>query len=178
MLQDEAQRPEVAAYDPTPSPVVDWKRGFVVALKAGAVIAIASSMPILSLLCCLWVPLGGALSVWFYTKDARTMRAVSVGAGARLGAMAGVIGFLVWVPAYGLILSLAHVDFRKMMVDAAAKASEINPSPQSQAWMQWAGTPEGLVTMIVLMLFMFFLAFVLFATIGGAIGTRLFNKGE
>src|SRR3954447_21491594 len=73
---------------------LDWSVGFKAAVLTGLLASVPSSLPILSLACCLWVIGGAALTVLLYQKWKPGM--VSTGMGARLGAVAGLFSFLFW----------------------------------------------------------------------------------
>lgn len=65
------------------------------AMTGGIVIGLLSIIPYLNLACCLWVLLGGALATYLYIKKSTTP--VLMAEGLQLGAMAGVIGGLLYV---------------------------------------------------------------------------------
>ena len=63
------------------------------ALIGGAVIGILSVIPLVSTCCCLWAILGGLLASYLYVKNSPTP--VTVGEGAIVGALAGVVGAII-----------------------------------------------------------------------------------
>jgi hypothetical protein len=65
------------------------------ALLGGLVVGLLSSIPFLNYCCCIWGIGGGLLAVFLYIKDSPTP--VRPGDGAVLGAMAGVIGALLYL---------------------------------------------------------------------------------
>lgn len=74
-------------------------------LLAGALIGTLANLPILNLIncfLCIWVWLGGALSVVFYRRFQGTGPAPTPGQGAGLGAVSGLIGTLVGFVVYSL----------------------------------------------------------------------------
>ncbi len=76
------------------------------ALIGGVVLGLLSVIPIVSLgnvCCCLWAILGGVLASYLYVKNSPTP--ASVGDGAILGAMAGLIGAVITL-VIGIPLSL------------------------------------------------------------------------
>ncbi len=72
------------------------KRAFWLStLIAGAVIALFGNLPVLNLInsaVCIWVWLGGALSVFLYRRFQGGGPVISTGKGAGLGALSGLIG--------------------------------------------------------------------------------------
>lgn len=65
------------------------------AVTGGVVIGLLSIIPFVNLACCLWVLLGGALAAYLYIK--KSTIPVLMAEGLQLGAMAGVIGGLLYV---------------------------------------------------------------------------------
>jgi ABC-type Co2+ transport system permease subunit len=64
-------------------------------LIAGAAIAVFGNLPVLNLIncaICVWVWLGGALSVFLYRRFQGSQSVVSAGQAAGLGALSGLIG--------------------------------------------------------------------------------------
>ena len=73
-------------------------RSFLLAVvSAGALIGLFGNLPILNLVncaLCVWVWIGGALSVFFYQRLEGGKPALTAGQGAGLGALSGLIGAL------------------------------------------------------------------------------------
>jgi hypothetical protein len=65
------------------------------ALLGGLVVGLLSAIPILNYCCCIWGIGGGGLAGFLYIKDSPTP--VKPGDGAMIGAMAGVIGGLIYL---------------------------------------------------------------------------------
>src|ERR1044071_10362169 len=64
-------------------------------LIVGVLSVIVSQIPIVSLCCCLWGIGGGAVAGLIYIKGSPTR--VSVGDGAMVGALAGVVGAVIYL---------------------------------------------------------------------------------
>ncbi len=170
---------------PVPLPAlphaVDWRLGLGAAAVGGLAAAVASLIPVVSLGCCLWMLGGGALAVSFYHRR-RPASDVTSGMGARLGAVTGVLGFFIFAGLTAVRLFVEVVvlhmgaqirsEMRQIMEQSAAR----NPDPQVQAMMQWMTSPQGFATFVTLGMLLFFMAFVVFCSAGGALGASLFGR--
>lgn len=166
-----------------PPHALDWHVGLAAAAVGGVAAGVASVIPVISIGCCLWMLGGGALAVSFYRRR-RPFSEVTAGMGARLGAVAGVLGFFIFASLTAMRLFvevvLLHLgprireEMRQIMEQSAAR----NPDPQVQAMVQWMTSPQGFATMVTVGMVMFFLAFVIFSSAGGALGASLFGKRE
>lgn len=128
---------------------------FIAAAVGGLVMAVLSSVPILSLINCLicaglWI--GGIAAVWFYRRQ--TGQLVSAGQGAAIGAVAGVIG--------AILATLVTVAFGGAMVESMIAADTTGTLRDSLG---------GLVGTGVTAIFAFIMNIILyplFGAIGGA----------
>lgn len=165
---------------PLASPAVDWRLGLTAAAVGGLAAAVASLVPIVRAGCCLWMLGGGALAVSFYRR--RSSTDVTSGMGARLGAATGVLGFFIFAGLNAILIFIEIVVFhmgaqiRSEMRQALEQSAARNPDPQVQAMVQWMMSPQGFATIVTIGMLLFFMAFVLFCTAGGALGASLFGK--
>lgn len=65
------------------------------ALLGGLIVGILSSIPFVNYCCCIWALAGGGLATFLYIKSSPTP--ISTGDGAVLGALAGVIGAVLYL---------------------------------------------------------------------------------
>ena len=65
------------------------------ALLGGLIVGILSSIPFVNYCCCIWALAGGGLATFLYIKSSPTP--ISPGDGAVLGALAGVIGAVLYL---------------------------------------------------------------------------------
>lgn len=148
---------------------------------AGSFMALMMAMPLVSVFCCLWLPLGGALSVRFYLRKAPPGTSVS-GLGARLGALAGFLGFLVYGFLQTGIFALSRFVFhqqiglRKALIDNMNMAQKIAPNPDAPRFIEWINTPEGLAIIIASTAVVILLSFLVFGIIGGVLGAKFFQN--
>jgi len=150
-------------------------------LIVGGVAGVISSAPVLSLGCCLWVLAAGAVSVVFYRNRAAT--SVPVGLGARLGAVTGMVAWLISSVFSTLsILVMGSGKMRDAMRQAMEQSATRNPDPNAQEMarrvMEFMTSPGGFALLMTLGFAITFLALMAFAAGGGALGASLFGKRE
>lgn len=91
---------------------------FLTALIAGAVIGILGNLPILNLvncILCLWVWVGGALSVFIYRRFQPAQAPLTGAQGAMLGAASGVVGAVVGLVVYLITAPLINAVLESVM---------------------------------------------------------------
>lgn len=122
----------------------------------------------------------GGLSIAFYMRlEPHAM--VRTSTGLKMGALAGLFGFLM----YGTVASLAMISgqvrsqFRVEMANSLKQAATRSADPRAadmiRPFVDGLNTPGGLATMFGLMLFFLLIFFVLLSGIGGAVGASLFG---
>ncbi|MBI4457022.1 MAG: hypothetical protein HY644_14155 [Acidobacteria bacterium] len=145
------------------------------ALIGGLILASGSAIPVLKLLncfCCAWLVLGGTAAAYLYVKDAS--QKISLGEGALLGALTGMIG--------SVLHALLSVPFRMFMtagiIEQVQEALDRPEIPEEARDFVLSILGSGGFSIIGLMLgFLFMLVFALiFATAGGIIGVAIFEK--
>lgn len=148
------------------------------ALIGGALLGVLSVIPVVSAVnacCCAWAIAGGLLATYMYVKNSTVP--ASVGDGAMLGALAGVIGaviyFVLGIPV-GLMTQNAGMSAMTGVMDRISPEAGEQFRRQAEM-MQNMGTGEMLVAMLPGLL-MGAVALVIFATIGGLLGVPLFEK--
>ncbi len=160
---------------------IRWDIAWRGALVCGVGAAILTSIPIVSFGCCLWMLGAGALSVSLYQKRVPGAL-ITPGMGMKLGALAGVFGFLVngVVSLISLVALRSSGDFRLAMEEQMKKQMSGNPDPKVHEMMQrmldWMNTPQGAATMIGLVLIVMAAVFVIFTAAGGALGASIFRR--
>lgn len=167
-------------YAPTVN-AVRWDFAWQAALVAGAVAAVLTAVPVVSLGCCLWMLGAGALAVWLYQRRMPGLP-VTPGMGMKVGALAGVFAFMI----NGVMTTILFVtfrssgDFRRAMQEQMEKQMASNPDPKAQEMVQhmmdWMNTPEGMATLIVLVILLMAVFFILFCAAGGALGASMFGR--
>jgi len=160
---------------------MDWHKAWPGVLIAGGVAGVISAAPVLSLGCCLWVLAAGAVSVLFYRN--RAAISVPTGLGARLGAVTGMVAWLVSSAVTTLtILVMGSGKMRDAMRQAMEQSATRNPDPSAQEMarrmMEFMISPGGFALAITLWFAVMFLALMAFGAAGGALGASLFGKRE
>jgi hypothetical protein len=126
-------------------------------LVVGIFSAIHSLIPIISLCCCIWSIVGGALAAFMYIKSSPTP--VQMGEGAMVGGLAGVVGGVIYVVIYLPIALLWGMATMQEQLDRSGVHL-----PFSGSILMVVGTLIGAIVLILL------------ATLGGVIGTAIFEK--
>jgi hypothetical protein len=134
--------------------------------------AVASALPLVSTLFPLWMLGGGWLAVVLYRRRS-SLLLVTSSVGGKLGALAGLLGFLFFAFFTSTYLAIATVvmhqgeQIRATLRAALDQAASTNHDARVQAISQWMQTPEGLALVVVFSMFLFLIAFLLLSTAGG-----------
>jgi len=126
-------------------------------LIVGFLSAIHSLIPFIGACCCIWSIVGGGLASFLYIKGSSVP--VKLGDGAIVGALAGVVGGIIYVIIY-LPISLIW--------GMAAMTEQLN---RSGVQIPFSGTILVIIGSIVGAILL-----VLLSTLGGVIGTAIFEK--
>jgi len=126
-------------------------------LIVGVLSAIFSQIPIVSVCCCIWSIVGGVVAGLIYVKGSPTR--VSTGDGAIVGALAGVVGALIYI-----IIALPLALFLgAAAIEDAVRRSGVE-MPLSGTLLLVIGVLVGAISLIVL------------STIGGLVAIPIFEK--
>jgi zinc-ribbon domain len=150
-----------------PSQSIYWAQGLPAAAIAGLIAGFG--MMFIGLFG-MWMLAGGFLSVVFYRQRTRG-GLLFPRAGARLGAVSGILGFAVFA-----VITVPTGLFRSMLLEMMHKYSAQHTDPQLQAlverWLETLKTPEGLAAWLIGLFFFLLLA----SAIGGALGGRVLSR--
>ena len=127
------------------------------ALLGGLIVGLLSAIPILNYCCCIWAIAGGGLAGFLYIKNSPTP--VPTGDGAIVGALAGVVGGLIYL-VIGLPIALV---FGAAEMEAQFRRSGIQ--------MPLSGT-----MLLVVGAFIAALGLLVLATLGGLLSIPIFEK--
>ena len=126
-------------------------------LIVGFLSAIHSLIPFIGACCCIWSIIGGVLAAFIYIKGSSVP--VKLGDGAIVGALAGVVGGIIYIIIY-LPISLIW--------GMAVMQENINRSGVN---IPFSGT-----ILVIIMSLVGAIALVVLSTLGGVIGTAIFEK--
>ncbi len=160
---------------PTPGGPIEWSQAIPGAALAGALLAFCLLIPFSAFF--LWMLASGALAVALYLRRVPN-RAMSAGMGARLGALSGLFGFgiFAFLSSLELLLARDNGKVRELLQQVLQQSLARNSDPAVQASLQRLMTPEGLALLFTLGMVLFLAAFVLFSSVGGALGAYLFRN--
>ena len=160
---------------------VRWDLAWKGALLCGVGAAILSAIPIVSLGCCLWMLGAGALAVNLYRRHVPGT-VITPGMGMKIGALTGLFGWLLnaLVTALSFVMGRTSGDMRQMMQEQMKKQLGNAPDPKMQQAVQqmldWISTPQGMATMIVLVLIFMGVIFLFVSAAGGALGASMTGR--
>jgi hypothetical protein len=160
---------------------VQWDYAWKGALMTGIGAGVLAAIPIVSLGCCLWILGAGALSASLYQKNVPNT-VVTPGMGMKIGALAGLFGFLIngILTTLTFVLFRASTDFRQALQEQMNKQMAASPDPKAQQAMQqmmdWINTPAGMGVFLVVIMVVLAVVFVLFSAAGGALGVSMFGR--
>jgi hypothetical protein len=126
-------------------------------LIVGFLSGIHSLIPIISVCCCIWSIIGGVLASFLYIKGSSVP--VKLGDGAIVGALAGVVG--------GIIFVVIYLPFSLLYGLAAA---------QQQLDRSGVAIPFSGTILVIILSIVGAIVLVLLSTLGGLIGTAIFEK--
>jgi len=126
-------------------------------LIVGVFSAIHSLIPIVGVCCCIWSIIGGVVAALIYVKGSPTP--VKLGEGAMVGGLAGVVGGIIYVVIYLPIAILWGMATMQEQLDRSGVHL-----PFSGTILMIVGSIIGAVILVLL------------STLGGVIGTAIFEK--
>jgi hypothetical protein len=148
------------------------------AIIGGVFIGVLSALPLISAgncCCCLWVIGGGVIAA--YLLQQHQAAPITVGDGAGIGAMAGLIGavvqFVVSIPVHLVAGPLQARMLQRIMERAAAE----NPDLGRMADQMQYSAAHGIIGLIF-MFGAYLTVGTAFATLGGMLGAMFFKKDQ
>ena len=150
------------------------------ALLAGFAAGLGTLLPFVPVITLSMVAAGG-IAVTLYKRKMPYV-SVSVRRGFRLGALAGLFGFLLNAGAsvMGMLSGENRAALRDAMHERLKEAMSVNSDASAQQMLNNIGdmisTPGGLAALFAFSLLIFGLIFVLLGGIGGWVGAALFGK--
>ncbi len=158
---------------------VAWKDALLCGI--GAAVLFVLTAPVIRMGAVIWMLVGGAVTVQLYRRRIAGAP-ITPGMGMRLGALAGVFGFL--GNAFTSIVSFIALrntgNFRRAIEEQMQSQMAGNTDPQVQQMMHsvldYMNTPQGAITMLALFLLVFGAVFILLSATGGALGASFLGR--
>jgi hypothetical protein len=120
----------------------------------------------------------GFLSVVLYRWRHRAVH-VTAGMGARLGALTGVLGFGVLAATLALWTALrSGKEIRDAFLTYIQQNAAQTSDPRVQQLLELFNTPEGFTFIMVFSLIVTLAAFLIFSSLGGALGAVLLHRKD
>jgi hypothetical protein len=120
--------------------------------------------------------LAGILSVVFY-RWRNPGASLTPGMGARLGAMSGLLGFVMFTFFAAISASVAGgAELRKTLMQAVEQSASRAADPQSRQVLEFFRSPQGLVAVMIAGLAFALVAFLILTSLGGAVGAALLRR--
>jgi hypothetical protein len=144
------------------------------ALLGGVAIGVLSALPVINFAncCCAWILFGGGLAA--YLMQQNRPAPITLGDGAIVGLLAGVIGAFVWL-IVSVPIGFAMAPFQSQMAGDVLRNSQDLPPEFRRLLDQFSGAPAigiGLVFGFFVML----VVSTLFGMLGGLFGALMFRK--
>jgi ABC-type antimicrobial peptide transport system permease subunit len=143
--------------------------------------AVASMMPVVRNFFPLWMLAGGLLAATLYRRRSPSL-AVSTAVGGKLGALAGLLGFLFFAFFNSAYLTIATLvlhkgeEIRATLRAVVEQAANNNHDLRTEQFVQWMQTPEGLAVIMAFSMLLFLIVFLLLSTAGGIFGAALARR--
>jgi len=166
---------QYTAHAPRLTSALDWLQALPsagIALLAAVFIIAVSKSTSLGMLA------GGFLSVVLYRRRCPATN-VTVGMGARLGALTGALGFGAVAATLALWTAFRsgkeiHDAFLTYVQQNTAQSSD----PRMQQVLELFNTPEGFTFIMIFSLIVTLAAFLIFSSLGGALGAFLLHRKD
>ena len=176
----EAETPVGTSIPETPhaavsAAAIEWSQAVLsslVALSAATLLVLLGTPAGVAML------VAGFLSVLVYRRRSRVTN-LTASTGAKLGALTGVLGFGVVAAILAALAAVRSGEqirgfVLKLLQDYAARSSD----PRVLQVMEMFKTPEGFTLLVILSLIMTLIAFLIFSSVGGAIGAALLYRKD
>ena len=154
---------------------IQWPHALPSAAQAGLIAAILMLIPLGGF--GLGMIAAGVLSVLLYRRRVPAAN-LTPGMGARLGAVSGTLGFAIFSIFTAIEVALFHNggELRADLLQAVQQSASRSSDPQAQQILEYLKSPPGLALVMTLGLMVMFGAFLIFSSLGGAIGAALLRR--
>jgi hypothetical protein len=153
---------------------IDWRAARTGILIAGLLMGVATMFPLGFLLI---IP-GGALAVSRYQQKRGSYGKVPPSDGAKIGAVAGLVGYVVFAILAGIMFMAYPATVREPINLAIERAQTQNSDPTVQQIYQSFATPQGMALLLTIIMVIFFVTFLVFSSAGGAISAAISRRRD
>jgi len=152
---------------------IEWSSALPACALAAAIAAVMMALGLMVPF--LAVVGAGFLAVGFYRRRNPGIL-IKAGAGARLGAVSGLLCFAM----SAVLEAIFHKGavLREKMLQAIRQAASRTTDPQTVALLDYLKSPAGMAVMMVFVLIFAFVAFVVLGSLGGALGGILLGRAN
>lgn len=152
-----------------------WPPAWQASLKAGLIAAFLMVLPVVGF--GLGMLASGILGVVFYRRQVHGFP-IAPGRGARVGALSGSMGFLIFALIVGaeLFVPSTRAQFRQAALDALQRAALRSADPQAQQLVEFFSTPQGLALMFIMGAAFLLLLYVVLSSLGGLIAAAFYGR--
>ena len=154
---------------------IQWSQALPSAALAGLIAAVLMFIPLGAF--GLGMIAAGVLAVLFYRRRSPVAN-LSPGMGARLGAVSGMLGFGIFAVFTSVEVLVFHSggQLRAALLEAVQQSAARTSDPQAQQVLNYLKSPPGLALVMVLGLALMFVVFLIFSSLGGALGALLLQR--
>ena len=144
------------------------------ALLGGVVIGVLSALPVINLAncCCAWILFGGAVAA--YLMQQNHPEPITIGDGAIVGLLAGLVGAFVWLIA-SVPIGLAMAPLQSQMAGEMMRTSRDLPPELREMLERFSGGPTIGIGLLI-GFFVMLVVSTLFGMLGGLFGALMFRK--
>lgn len=154
---------------------IQWSQALPAAAQAGLIAAVLMFVPFAGF--GLGMGAAGILAVLFYRRRTVILE-ITPGMGARLGALSGTLGFGIFAIFTAIELLVFHSggELRAAMLEAIQQSAARSADPQAQQLLEYLKSPAGLALMMGVGLAVMLVIFLIFSSLGGALGAVLLRR--
>lgn len=156
---------------------IEWSQALPSAAIAGLVAAILMVLPFGAF--GLGMLFSGILAVLLYVRRVPGVTPTP-GMGAKLGAISGAIGFAIFAIFTAIEALVFHAggELRTALLQAIQQSAARSSDPQAREMIEYLKTPPGLALVMAIGLVVTLIAFLVFSSVGGAIGAMLSKRRD
>jgi len=124
--------------------------------------------------------LGAGFLAVAFSRRRRPGTLLRTGAGARLGALSGLLFFAISATLNALAVAVLHkgAEIRSEQLDKLQQWATRYPSPEAQSFLDFVKSPNGFAIMMVASVIFGLLAFIVLGSCGGALGAAFLGRHD